>query len=74
MPRVGLVRFMKTRCPICGREVEIEKQQAGQGETGPVFFPFCSERCKLIDLGAWLDGRYKVVEEKSDREKKDSRD
>ena len=25
------------------------------------FFPFCSERCKLIDLGAWLDGDYRIV-------------
>jgi hypothetical protein len=23
-------------------------------------FPFCSERCKLIDLGRWLDGRYQI--------------
>jgi endogenous inhibitor of DNA gyrase (YacG/DUF329 family) len=24
------------------------------------FFPFCSERCKLIDLGAWFDGDYRI--------------
>jgi endogenous inhibitor of DNA gyrase (YacG/DUF329 family) len=23
-------------------------------------FPFCSERCKLIDLGAWLDAEYRI--------------
>jgi endogenous inhibitor of DNA gyrase (YacG/DUF329 family) len=23
-------------------------------------FPFCSERCKLIDLGRWLDGKYQI--------------
>lgn len=23
-------------------------------------FPFCSERCKLVDLGRWLDGQYQV--------------
>jgi uncharacterized protein len=22
--------------------------------------PFCSERCRLLDLGAWIDGRYRV--------------
>jgi endogenous inhibitor of DNA gyrase (YacG/DUF329 family) len=22
--------------------------------------PFCSERCKLLDLGAWLDGDYRI--------------
>ncbi len=24
------------------------------------FRPFCSERCKLIDLGAWVDGEYRI--------------
>jgi len=24
------------------------------------FFPFCSERCKLLDLDGWLNERYKV--------------
>jgi uncharacterized protein len=23
-------------------------------------FPFCSDRCKLIDLGRWLDGKYQI--------------
>jgi hypothetical protein len=22
--------------------------------------PFCSQRCKTIDLGSWLDGRYQI--------------
>ncbi len=26
----------------------------------PAWQPFCSERCKLLDLGNWLDGRYRV--------------
>jgi endogenous inhibitor of DNA gyrase (YacG/DUF329 family) len=39
----------KTRpCPICGKKPE------------PSFSPFCSARCKTIDLGRWLDGRYGV--------------
>jgi hypothetical protein len=24
------------------------------------FLPFCSERCRTIDLGAWLDGKYAI--------------
>ena len=39
------------RCPICKREAEWENNP---------FRPFCSERCKLIDLDNWLSGRYKV--------------
>ncbi|MHC4244103.1 MAG: DNA gyrase inhibitor YacG [Planctomycetota bacterium] len=26
-----------------------------------MFFPFCSKRCKFIDLGEWLDCEYKLV-------------
>jgi len=24
--------------------------------------PFCSDRCRLLDLGAWIDGHYRVAE------------
>ena len=30
------------------------------------FYPFCSRRCKLIDLGAWLNADYKVISLSSD--------
>lgn len=39
-------------CPICGRE------SAARATNG--FFPFCSQPCKLVDLGKWLDGTYRV--------------
>jgi uncharacterized protein len=39
------------KCPNCGRETEYH---------GNEFRPFCSERCKLIDLGAWADERYSL--------------
>ena len=36
----------------------------------PRWRPFCSERCKLLDLGRWVDGNYRVpgdpVEEQRD--------
>lgn len=41
------------RCPICGAEVDL-----GSVETPP----FCSERCRLVDLGRWLDEGYAVPE------------
>ena len=37
------------KCPKCGRETEYH---------GNEFRPFCSERCKMLDLGAWIDGEY----------------
>jgi endogenous inhibitor of DNA gyrase (YacG/DUF329 family) len=52
------------RCPICKKLVE---DPPTRGPV-PATFPFCSERCKLIDLGRWLDGKYQVpvVEEDGD--------
>lgn len=38
------------KCPICKKEVA-----AGDPEA-----PFCSERCRLIDLGNWACGKYVV--------------
>ena len=37
-------------CPICKKEVE---------GTAPEF-PFCSERCRIIDLGNWASGKYVI--------------
>jgi endogenous inhibitor of DNA gyrase (YacG/DUF329 family) len=42
-------------CPICKKPVE----EPTEGKPSR-WFPFCSERCKLIDLARWLDGKYQV--------------
>ena len=34
--------------------------------------PFCSERCKMVDLGRWLDGTYKITEPASPAEIEES--
>jgi uncharacterized protein len=39
------------RCPNCKRETTWE---------GNAYRPFCSERCKLIDLDNWLSERYRI--------------
>ena len=44
------------RCPICKKPVA---EPAERGSPPP-HFPFCGERCKLIDLGRWLDGKYQI--------------
>jgi uncharacterized protein len=46
--------MQKVRCPIC------KKPMNGQGPREWPDWPFCSPRCKLIDLGRWLDGSYRV--------------
>ena len=42
-------------CPTCGTEVEWTPANR--------FRPFCSERCKNVDLGAWASGSYAIPEE-----------
>ena len=47
---------MEYKCPHCGKTSVWE---------GNKYRPFCSKRCKMTDLGAWADEKYKV---KSDRD------
>jgi endogenous inhibitor of DNA gyrase (YacG/DUF329 family) len=39
------------RCPTCEREFQLADSDS---------LPFCSERCRLIDLGRWLDEGYSL--------------
>ena len=54
------------KCPICGKPVQ------------PEFRPFCSARCKQIDLNRWLTESYRVpdrpVEESDEEERPEQRD
>jgi endogenous inhibitor of DNA gyrase (YacG/DUF329 family) len=45
-------------CPQCGASTRLDAANPWR--------PFCSERCKLIDLGDWLSGRYAVPLENDD--------
>jgi hypothetical protein len=42
------------KCPTCGRETEY---------TGNEYRPFCSERCQLLDFGAWADEEFALPAE-----------
>ena len=44
----------KVKCPTCRKEVAWEHNPHR---------PFCSERCRMIDLGAWAEERYRVPAE-----------
>jgi len=48
---------MLVKCPRCGKEVEYK---------GNEFRPFCSERCKLLDFGAWADEEYALPAESAE--------
>jgi endogenous inhibitor of DNA gyrase (YacG/DUF329 family) len=45
-------RRRRARCPHCGKTADLMPDNP--------FRPFCSERCKLIDLGAWAAESYRV--------------
>ncbi len=40
-------------CPICDRPVAPRSQNRA--------YPFCSDRCRLIDLSKWLGGEYRIA-------------
>jgi endogenous inhibitor of DNA gyrase (YacG/DUF329 family) len=42
---------MQSPCPICRKPTDSEKDED---------FPFCSERCRLTDLGNWASEKYKI--------------
>ena len=48
---------LKVKCPTCRKEAQWENN---------LYRPFCSERCQLIDLGAWTQERYRIPGEKID--------
>jgi len=45
-----MARKLKLKCPICKKLVTSEDAE----------FPFCSDRCRLIDLGKWASGGYVI--------------
>jgi len=49
-------------CPTCAARVEWNPQQPSsqQPSSQQQWRPFCSERCKLIDLGEWASESYSI--------------
>jgi endogenous inhibitor of DNA gyrase (YacG/DUF329 family) len=45
------------KCPTCKRALTVEP---GAAANAWPHRPFCSERCRTIDLGGWLDGAYRI--------------
>ncbi len=48
---------MKIKCPKCGKDAHWENNK---------WRPFCSERCRMVDLGAWISEGYKIPGESSE--------
>ena len=49
--------LQRFQCPACKRPITFPSTAKPDQLKS---FPFCSERCKLIDLGAWLDAEYRI--------------
>jgi endogenous inhibitor of DNA gyrase (YacG/DUF329 family) len=47
----------KVKCPVCVKETVWEDNP---------FRPFCSERCRLLDLGKWASEDYRIPGDKKD--------
>lgn len=55
---------MQITCPVCKKKTTWEENP---------WRPFCSERCKLTDLGKWASEEYKVPEEKTEEGKEEEK-
>ena len=49
----GPTRARWVRCPACGRQALYSTENAAR--------PFCSTRCRSVDLGAWASESYRVA-------------
>ena len=50
------------KCPSCHRQTEY---------TGNEYRPFCSERCKLLDFGAWADEEFRLPTQETELSEED---
>ena len=47
-------KIKKVKCPSCGKAVPWSTENRWR--------PFCSERCRIIDLGAWADESHRITD------------
>ncbi len=55
--------IMIIKCPQCKKETFWENNP---------YKPFCSERCRLIDLGMWIEEKYRLPVVESETDNKDN--
>jgi uncharacterized protein len=53
-------------CPVCRKPVEPRSRNQA--------FPFCSDRCRRVDLGRWFGEEYRVPSRQEDGEEQPSTD
>jgi endogenous inhibitor of DNA gyrase (YacG/DUF329 family) len=50
------VAEVRLACPTCGKETVVD-----DAEPLPPDAPFCSERCRYVELANWYDDKYRVA-------------
>ncbi|HEX3447782.1 MAG TPA: DNA gyrase inhibitor YacG [Isosphaeraceae bacterium] len=60
--------MIRGRCPICSKSYEIASVDALPS------FPFCTDRCRMIDLGRWIDGKYAIPGSAKDQKQQEEGD
>lgn len=60
--------MIKVRCPICNQRMQ------GQSTREWPQFPFCSARCRMIDLGRWLGEDYRMPPDPTEDPPEESED
>lgn len=51
-------------CPICGKPLDVENEM----------YPFCTDRCRLVDLGRWFSGGYTISRPVDQRDLEEGQD
>jgi len=54
------------RCPTCRAEAKPREENPS--------FPFCTPRCRAVDLGRWFIGEYRVPDERAAQEREERGD
>ena len=49
------------QCTICKNTINYDGSL-------PAFYPFCSDRCKMVDLGHWFSGQYSLDEQSDEND------
>ena len=65
----GVTFRVQRDCPCCGVRFRVRIDRGGKAVgADPPPLPFCSRRCRLIDLGLWLEEAYTISEPLDRRE------
>ena len=65
MQGVSVSAIQSIKCPHCRKEAPL---------AGNPYRPFCSKRCKMIDLGTWASDGYSIPGEKAPEKDEESED